>query len=90
MTVADIRSLVFCLLEQRFLIAGISSVDGLDNSFDMVESGVLDSLGFVELLTALEQRLGVTLDISALSTAEVSNFTTFCTFVHTAARGRTT
>lgn len=88
MTVADIRSLVFSLLEQRFFIAGISSVNRLDDSFDMFESGVLDSLGFVELLAALEQRLGVTLDISALSTAEVSNLTKFCVFVHTAAGGR--
>lgn len=88
MTVADIRTLVFRLLEQRFLIAGIHSLDGLDDSFDMFESGVLDSLGFVELLAALEQRLGVTLDVSSLSTSEVSNLTRFCTFVHAAAGGR--
>ncbi len=77
----EIRALVFALLEQRFLLAGKSSVDQLDESFDLFESGVLDSLAFVELMVALDERLGVGLDFSGLSTSEVSNFTRFCTYV---------
>jgi acyl carrier protein len=81
-TLPDIRSLVFTLLEQRFRLAGIASVDQLEGSFDLFESGVLDSLGFVELMVALDERLGVGLDFSELTTAQVSNFAAFCSFIH--------
>jgi acyl carrier protein len=81
---ADIRTLIRSLLEQRFLLAGISPAEEIDDSFDLFESGVLDSLGFVELLVALEDRLGITLDTSSLSTSEISNFSAFSAFVHAA------
>lgn len=39
--------------------------DELDGSFDLVRSGLLDSLGFVELITELEQELGREVDLAS-------------------------
>lgn len=36
----------------------------LDGQFDLVRSGLLDSLGFVDLLTELEQEYGCEVDLA--------------------------
>jgi len=80
-SIADIRVLVFTLLEDRFRLTGITSPGGIADDFDLFESGVLDSLAFVELMAGLEERLGVTLDFGNLPTDRIANFTHFCSFV---------
>ncbi len=37
--------------------------DEIDDSFNIVDAGLLDSIGFLELLAQLEQRRGVPLDL---------------------------
>jgi acyl carrier protein len=37
----------------------------LDGSLDLVRSGLLDSLGFVDLITELEQEIGCEVDLAA-------------------------
>jgi acyl carrier protein len=86
-SVEDIRTLVFQLLEQRFRLTGIGSSGQLDDSFDLFESGVLDSLAFVELVVGLEERLGIAIDFAELPTNQISNFGHFCSFVHAKAAG---
>ena len=39
--------------------------DELDGPLDLVRSGLLDSLGFVDLITELEQELGCEVDLAA-------------------------
>lgn len=39
--------------------------DELHGSLDLVRSGLLDSLGFVDLITELEQELGSEVDLAA-------------------------
>lgn len=82
MTLESIRALVFAILEPRFRLAGVAAPESINYTFDMFASGVLDSLGFVELMVALEGRLGVTIDFAEMPTGEISNFARFCAFVH--------
>jgi acyl carrier protein len=81
-SVEDIRALVFTLLEQRFRLTGIVSPDQVDGSFDLFESGVLDSLAFVELMVGLEERLGIAIDFAEIPTNQIANFALFSAFVH--------
>lgn len=81
-TVDDMRDLVFGVLESRFKTAGVQSHNDIDDTYDMVESGIIDSLGFVNLIVELESRLGVSIDIVDLPTDEVSNFSAMCRFLH--------
>lgn len=86
-SMADIRALIFTLLEDRFRLTGIMSPEQISADFDLFESGVLDSLAFVELMAGLENRLGVTLDFGDLPTDRIAHFTHFCSFVHDTAGG---
>ena len=38
--------------------------DELDGSLDLVRTGLLDSLGFVDLITELEQEMGCEVDLA--------------------------
>jgi len=81
-TVDDMREMVFGILESRFKTAGVQSHKEIDDTYDMVEAGIIDSLGFVNLIVELESRLGVSVDIMDLPTDEVSNFSAMCRFLH--------
>lgn len=45
----------------------------VDVDTDVIESGVLDSIGFVRLLVALEDRFGVTVDVAELELDDFSS-----------------
>ena len=44
----------------------------IDDAFDLVESGLLDSMGFVGLIASLEQELGLSPDLSDMDTDELT------------------
>jgi len=50
----------------REILRETASVEVPSADFDLLESGVLDSLTFVDLVFQIEQRFGVTLDIETL------------------------
>ena len=49
---------------------------------DLFESGVLDSLAFVELLLRLEREFGVTTSVDDLDVATFRSISTIADFVH--------
>lgn len=40
--------------------------DGIDDGFDLFSTGAFDSLGFVSLVTSIEDQFGIELDFSEL------------------------
>lgn len=56
----NLRDLLLSLLKPAIDQAGITS-EQLDDSFNLVESGLLDSIAFLNLITNIEQKLGVEL-----------------------------
>jgi acyl carrier protein len=61
----DVRSFILTRLHSSILEAGLDPA-AIRDDFDMLTEGVIDSLGVVELLTAIEQHLGVTIDFADL------------------------
>lgn len=61
----DIRSLILDRLRASITEAGYDTAE-LDDEFDLLTTGVTDSLGIVELLAFLEQQIGMSLDFSEL------------------------
>lgn len=59
-----LRTAVRELLASRMQALGLDAYD-LRDDLDLVRSGLLDSLAFVDLLAALEQRTGRTIDLEA-------------------------
>ena len=77
----NIREVVYKNLETRFKTAGISSHSEVGDSYDLVEAGIIDSLGFVNLMLALELHLGISIDFLTLPTDQVSKFGALCLFL---------
>jgi len=61
----SVKSLILARLGPSLVEIGLAP-GALTDDFDLLTSGVIDSLGIVELLAALEQQLGVAIDLSEL------------------------
>lgn len=72
--VEQIRALIGSILETKLLARGIQ-VTNLPNDLDLRDEGIVDSLGFVELLAELETRMGSQIDLSDLDAEGVTNVT---------------
>jgi len=68
----DIRRAVVEALSPRAREAGIAPED-IGGDFDILGSGVVDSLGFVELLLAVEDALGRPVELERLSFGELTS-----------------
>jgi acyl carrier protein len=56
-----------CIREIQTIFSDVLLRDVTSDTTDLLESGILDSLGLVDLLFTLEQRFGFSVDISALN-----------------------
>ena len=61
----SVRALILSHLEQSIIELGLEP-STIPDDFDLLTSGVIDSLGIVELVAAVEQQLGNTVDLSEL------------------------
>jgi acyl carrier protein len=59
-----LRETVLALIAQRAARMGMSTAD-LTDDLDLLRSGLLDSLGFVDLIVDLEKRMGKEVDLIA-------------------------
>ena len=53
----------------------------VDVETDMIDSGILDSVAFVQLLVGLEQEFGVTVDVAALQLDDFRSISRIARFV---------
>jgi acyl carrier protein len=61
----SVKSMIVARLGPSLVEMGLAPA-ALTDDFDLLTSGVIDSLGIVELLAALEQQLGMVIDLSEL------------------------
>jgi acyl carrier protein len=60
-----VRAFIMSRLNESLTGLGLDSTR-ISNEFDLLTSGAIDSLGLVELIAAIEQDLGCTLEMSDL------------------------
>ena len=73
MTGSDyVRSLMASILASR-LIRPEAPIVMLSEDVDLRDEGIVDSLGFVQLITELELRLGFAIDLSDLDGLRLTN-----------------
>ena len=82
----DVRALVLAECSDALAAVGADPAT-LADDFDLRANGVIDSLGFLELITALEERLGVEIDFEALDPAELTVVGPLARFVAAQAGG---
>ncbi len=61
----------------------------IPDSFDLHESGVVDSFGILELITALEERFSLEIDYEQLDPEELTIIGPFSRYVEERSRGAT-
>lgn len=77
----DVRALILSasgapLSDPEAVIAGAS------DDLDLRESGVIDSLGFIELVAAIEDALGIEVDFEALDPGQITVLGPLARHVH--------
>jgi acyl carrier protein len=76
-TVDDVRHFVLAELHEPLALRGLSTED-VDDDFDFRSAGVLDSIGFLDLISAIEDRFGVEVDFDDVSIDELTVVGPFC------------
>jgi acyl carrier protein len=71
-TAGDIKAMIVSLIEPS-LVAGGRAAVALTDETDLRADGLIDSLGFVQLLAGLEQRLGGPVDLGDLEPERLTN-----------------
>ena len=70
--VERIKMLIASILEGRLLAQHIPLIN-LRDDLDLRDEGIVDSLGFVQLISELEVRLGRGIDLTDLSSESLTN-----------------
>ena len=68
-TLAEVRVLILSVAGSAL---GGNLVEEPAEDFDLRASGLIDSLGFIELIAAIEDELGIELDFDALDPEEIT------------------
>ncbi|MFQ5792389.1 MAG: GNAT family N-acetyltransferase [Acidobacteriota bacterium] len=84
----EVRSLVLAHLETPLAANGLHPRDVPDD-FDLLTGGVIDSLGFVELLAAVEQHFGIQIDFEDLDPENLTVIGPFCRYIEEKSSGAT-
>ena len=71
MSYQHVRSVVISSLSDAILKAGYDPATTPD-SFNFLQRGVIDSFGFMDLLEELEDKLGISIDLTALESEDLA------------------
>ncbi len=83
-SVAYVKATIVSILQPALTSYGIAAAQ-LPDDFDFRDNGVIDSLGFVQLLAELERRLERAVDVSTLDPEQLTRFGSLAR--HVAGRG---
>ncbi len=83
-TLAEVRALILSVAGSAL---GGSRVEEPADDFDLRAGGLIDSLGFIELIAAIEDQLGIELDFDALDPEEITVLGPLSRLVHEQAVG---
>lgn len=65
MNTTNVRSVIIDCLGSKLANAGLQG-EALTDDFDLLEQGVIDSFGFIDLLANLEDRLSIEIELEKL------------------------
>jgi len=74
----DVRTFVLQYLAKRSTNGNLDGMK-IDDSFDFMEVGIIDSLGVIEMIAAMEQHFKITVDFEQMDPEE---FTILAPFSH--------
>ena len=75
-----VRSLVLEKLQSSLTAKGLR-VEDIPDNYDLLTEGVIDSMGILQLITEVENRLGTTVDFEDLDPENLTVIGPFCRHV---------
>lgn len=76
----EVRSFMLSTLENPLLARGLNPQQVPDD-FDLLTEGVIDSLGLVELITAVEKQFDIMIDFEELDPENLTIVGPFCRYI---------
>ena len=76
----EVRSFVLARLEAPLAAKGLTPPDVPDD-FDLLTEGVIDSLGIVELIVAVEEQFGIEIDFEDLDAEDLTITGPLCSYI---------
>ncbi|MEO2047693.1 MAG: acyl carrier protein [Pirellulales bacterium] len=77
MTAEDIKLFIIESLQDHLQNAGVDP-KSLTDDFDLLDSGLIDSMNFLHLVVSIEDRLGIDLNFEDLSPEEMTKIGSLC------------
>lgn len=77
----DVRIFLLGFLRKRLSAQGQYPPDELSDDCDLLLSGIIDSLGLLELVVAVNQQYGQKIDFETLDPEQMTVVGPFCNFV---------
>ena len=74
---SDVRALILDALRQPLAEAGVD-LQSIPIDFDLRANGVIDSLGFIQLIALLQDRFGCEIDLADVEPSELTNIGVLC------------
>jgi len=89
LTVNNVRNFLLNRYSGRLAARGLDP-SGIGENFDLLASGIVeDSLGLMEMISAVEQHFNITVDFESMDPAELSVLGPFSHYVAAKAKGQT-
>jgi acyl carrier protein len=79
-TANDVRHFLLDRLSATIVANGLNPAD-LGDDFDLLKAGVVDSLGVIEMISAVEQHFKIIVDFELMDPAELTLLGPFSCFV---------
>ena len=76
----DVRALVLAELEEPLAALGMTRARVSDD-VDLLHEGIIDSLGLLEIIAAVEDNFGIEIDFEQLGADELTVLGAFCRYV---------
>jgi acyl carrier protein len=80
-TPQDIRETMKAFLNRRLRALNQDPLDGLSEDYDLLHFGVVDSLGFVELMAAIAERFGKEVDFAEIDPEKMTIVGPLCAYI---------
>jgi acyl carrier protein len=76
----DVRSFLLDHFAPAIAAAGFHASD-LDDTFNLLKAGIVDSLGVLELIATVEEHFKITVDFETMAAADLAALGSFSRFV---------
>ncbi|HJV35310.1 acyl carrier protein [Geomonas sp.] len=80
LNVASVREFLLDFVDERLSVRGYSAAE-VNDEFDLLVSGVIDSLAFLEMTVALQERFEVEFDFEEIDPVQLSIVGPLCHYV---------